>query len=343
MAHEITEKDHMMYVGEVPWHGLGTGFDKPITAKEAAEAAQMTWTVEKYPLEVLIGSERHKVPGYYAITRADTKEVFHIGGERFTPFQNVPSLTDFVDTMVASGRALITSAGSLNGGRRVWMQLRLDKAIKIGRTKDLIDRYITVSNTHDGTRALLAMITPTRVVCGNTERIAIKGASDKFYARHTTNIGSKAILAREYLGLADAYFENFMEGVNLLVKKQMSNDSLKKIFGEVYELKLREDGYLDDKQRAPAELAFNTTMQLFEIGKGNDMVGVKGTAWAAYNAVTEYLDWLSPVSGGQGGASKTFGSKTLAVVDKRIDSSWFGRNQVIRQNAWDSLIAYAAK
>ncbi len=48
---------------------------------------------------------------------------------------------------------------------------------------------------------------------------------------------------------------------------------------------------------------------LFEHGRGNDMAGVRGTVWAAYNAVTEYLTHANG-----------------ADADKRYSSLWFGAN-----------------
>ena len=61
MPHNISftnGKPEIMFVGETPWHELGTHLDKPPgTAAEAIRAAHLDWRVVKQPIYALDGRD----------------------------------------------------------------------------------------------------------------------------------------------------------------------------------------------------------------------------------------------------------------------------------------------
>jgi hypothetical protein len=44
----------LMFMGQSPWHGLGTQPSKPATAAEAITASRLDWEVIKAPLHVVV-------------------------------------------------------------------------------------------------------------------------------------------------------------------------------------------------------------------------------------------------------------------------------------------------
>jgi hypothetical protein len=62
-------------------------------------------------------------------------------------------------------------------------------------------------------------------------------------------------------------------------------------------------------------------------GRGLNEVQIKGTAWAAYNAVVEYVDYYR----------NSKGKDTATRADNRLNSSWFGSGAIIKERAWNYL------
>ena len=191
----ITATDGMMYTGNAPWHKLGVKLDNPATAAEAIEAAQMEWSVITKPVYARNQAGGfEEVDGKRAIVRADTQEVFTIMGNGYEPVQNKDAFS-FFDAVIGQGEAIYHTAGSLYGGKRIWVMAKLPDDIKI-TPDDVIQPYILLSNSHDGSTALRMQITPIRVVCANTLSVAL-GSNGGFYAKHTRNVMQRAKDARE--------------------------------------------------------------------------------------------------------------------------------------------------
>ena len=67
------EVETMMYVKEVPWHGLGTRLENPATAAEAMSAAGLGWDVQLQPLYT--GPERTvRIKDRFVVCRTDRLE-----------------------------------------------------------------------------------------------------------------------------------------------------------------------------------------------------------------------------------------------------------------------------
>jgi hypothetical protein len=103
MGHDLNIQDGqaaMMYVGDTPWHGLGTKLNKPATAAEAIEAAKLNWGVRKKPLQAVEGQQGCLIEDRYAVVREDRWPdhkncVLGLVGRQYTPLQNKEAFAFF--------------------------------------------------------------------------------------------------------------------------------------------------------------------------------------------------------------------------------------------------------
>jgi hypothetical protein len=90
--------------------------------------------------------------------------VLGIVGDRYRIVQNHEAF-QFVDQLIGS-QLQFETAGSLCGGRRVWVLARLPEQIEVGG--DPVRPFVLLMNSHDGSTAVIAATTPVRLVCQNT-------------------------------------------------------------------------------------------------------------------------------------------------------------------------------
>ncbi len=317
MAHELninkrTGRASTFYVGDVPWHGLGTKLNEPATAIEAIRAAQLDYEVGKFPLKAEVPDHGKpmdiRVPAkYLAAVRTDTNDVLGIVGHGYKIVQNAEAF-DFFDEVVGKGQAIYHTAGALGHGERVWLLAKLPKNLVLAR-EDIVEKYLVLANSHDGSSALKLYFTSIRVVCSNTLHASLKDAGDGISIRHSGNIASKVKEAQRVLGISIKYYQEFEELCKQLVATPVTKSKVEGyydriLYGEVIDEKKEESSVLKNRK--------NEMLYLFEHGKGNDMRGVKHTAWAMLNGATEYYSQYRKVKNEEQDPTN------------RLKSIWFG-------------------
>ena len=333
MAHELTTREdgtvEMAYAGKTPWHGLGNHVENAMTAEEAIVAAGLDWEVNCEPVFRSVGGTMIQVPGRQAIVRADTDEVFNIFSETYQPVQNKDAFS-FFDGVVGAGEAVYETAGSLRGGRRIWILAKLPGDLKIDNDEnDILEKYILLANSHDGTMTAQMKITPIRVVCNNTLEWADHQAGKRVRYRHTTNILSRMNETRSVLGLTDAYFELFMRNVTKLAQTKFSEGDMRNVAKSAINL-------TESRATAGRKAKVDAIVKLYHEGTGAKLATADGAGWGAINAVTEFLDHTMGVRG-----SKAANPDELACQGQRLDISWFGDGREVRQRAWNASLAIA--
>jgi len=324
MSHEleiINGEAQMFYRGEAPWHKLGRFIhpDEVLTSEQAIVAAGLDWTVETKPLFLADGTQAPS----NATVRSDNGNILGVVGKNYTPLQNKNAFT-FFDEFINSGQASFETAGSLKDGKKIWALAKINKDPLVIAGNDIVDKYILLSNSHDGTTAVRAGFTPIRVVCANTMAMAHqKGTSQLIRIKHGKNVADNLDKVAEIMNVANQQFEATAEQYRFLASRNINSADLetfiKLVFTGPKYVELESQGLTVNKR------IIENVIPLFEKGRGNDMTEIKGTAWAAYNAVNEYLQY-----------------ERGSDDDSRLNSMWFGDGANLNQRALDVITKMVA-
>jgi len=216
----------MFYVREVPWHGLGICVEEALGSEEALQKAGLDWNVIQRPIYT---AERQLIPNYKANVRDSDCEILGVVSDRYRIVQNHEAFA-FTDALLGEGVKYET-AGSLQGGRRVWMLAKLPEKYIIGG--ETVEPFLVFSNSHDGSAAIKVCMTPIRVVCQNTLNLALDGARRSWSAKHTGNIQNRLHEAHETLGLAHKYMEGLGREFNKLSLIKLSDSKVMEFINEL--------------------------------------------------------------------------------------------------------------
>lgn len=315
------EVENMFSVKEVPWHGQGTVLDFPPTPEHAIRCAGLDWEVVLVPLGGTLDGEPLNDVGAWATVRKSDRKVLGTVGPTYRPLQNVDAFKFFQPALDA-GEAYLETAGSLRGGRRVWILARIKQDPVEIVPGDAVRNYILLSNGHDGSMAVRTGFSSIRVVCANTLAAAHEqGASKLLRVRHTENASETLKEIQQIMDNGRREFVASTEKMRALARKGVNTADLKEYVRKVFAPKVT---ILDqEEQENKCDRLIGKIIPLFEKGRGNDLHGVKGTMWAAYNAVSEYLGW------------------ERGRDDTRLDSLWFGDGANVNRKAFDLALKVA--
>ena len=208
--------ENMFYVRKAPWHGLGTMVMEAPTSAEALSLAGLDWKVVQ---KELVTDDGTPVPGFKANLRETDNQVLGVVTDRYKVVQNEDAFA-FTDSLLGEGVTYET-AGSLQNGRRTWMLAKLPTKYII--SGDEITPYLVFMNSHDGTGAIKAAMTPIRVVCQNTLNLALSTAKRCWSTNHTGDINGKLEDAKNTLLYADQYMSELGRTIDKLNQQKLSD------------------------------------------------------------------------------------------------------------------------
>lgn len=328
MAHninfnEITGKHSFFTVKEKAWHRLGQVLDQYPTSDEALQHAGLDFEVIKQPIFTQdLNFFDTPIDNHFATLRTDTSQVLGIVGNDYKIVQNKEAF-QFFDSITSSNDGVFyETAGALGAGEKIFITAKLPDFIKVGND-DLIEKYLFLTTSHDGSGSITAAFTPVRIVCNNTLNAALKNCSNVYRIRHTQNASERLKTAHKIMGISNQLSNEMEEIFNHWAKIKIEDKEVKKLIqlalapnkevynalvtGEETEFSSRYNNMVENA----LEYAFGSPTQQMET--------TKGTVFGAYNAITGYLQNV----------------KTYQTEDSKINSLLMGSGLQKTQTAFD--------
>ena len=205
--------------------------------------------------------------------------------------------------------------------------MRLPGELRIANTDDVVKPFILVANSHDGSVAFRALNTSIRVVCQNTLTLALRNAGPHAISiKHTESIHDRLADAQEVLGLSIAKHREFELQMNGLAKLRMTKRTfgsyLDRVLGPVPQPTEHDPEPEGSAARLQVTANFDHELQRLK--------GIERSAWAAFNAVSQYVDWERPTRG----AAST-------RDERRFESMMLGAGADLKRRAWNEALKLA--
>ena len=322
MSHEITSTDNAVFAKTAAWHGLGTVLPEHTTAQDAFKRV-MDWDVESQTLLRKTAEGKIVECGHNAVIRKDNDAVLGYVSPSYKTFNN-REFAGFVEQACGKTK-FVESALTMRGGKLVAMLVDLGRTeIEARGTTDALHQYGMFSTSHDGSQGLRLCATNVRVVCKNTFDAA-NASGKQASLRHTATIDQRAA--------ADAadFFAGTMEAHNVFAVKaealanvELSQGDLELFLTNLYNRQIGKV-IIDPKtkgEKKSASMAMDTISQWMSLAQGRTANGMERSAWAAFNAVTEWADHHRTVRGeSEDSTNRTF-SRLLGTGNDLKGKVW---------------------
>lgn len=342
MGHEITvRKDgtaEAAFALTPAWHGLGTVLDHPMTSEEAITAAHLDWRVIQREVAQIVpktietpeGPVQSRtariIPGHFANVREDDGTVLGLVAGMYKVVQNREAF-EFLDALIQEEAILYETAFSLRGGKWVVMVGRLPESRQIVQGDEVL-RYVMLSTCHDGTGSVKFGPTSVRVVCANTYAMALdKRTTRDLAVPHTGDLKGKLAEARKILLDVGEMFDVYESQASKLAEVKLSKEEWIQYLDLLCpELDRRDPDWTERREEAIRKTRLSILSAYCNPRQGL----AEGTAWAAFNAVTEHVDHLP-----RRGASRR------AKAEARFNVALYGIGRDMKERAFRAACRFA--
>lgn len=311
MSHEMSFNDageaEMAYAGTKPWHGFGQDVKPDASVHEWLVGARMKWSINRSPVSFKNDAGLMcEYPESHVLYRSDNGKALSVVSDRYKVVQP-KDMIEFFRSLVENEGFSIETIGALKEGRRIWALANTNiQNDVIG--SDRLKAYVLLITSCDGSLATTAKFTSVRVVCWNTQAIALSEGGKEVKVRHNTVFDPDAVKGE--MGLIGAKaFDDFLGKMRGLTKVKLSQNDAISIVSSLLPKPAGEKEITQSK-------GFVQIMSLFNgAGKGATLPGVEGTAWGLLNAMTEYVDHHARAHS----------------AENRLHNQWFGKGASLKE------------
>lgn len=321
MSHELTDTDNMFSVREMPWHRLGQVLTEYPTRAEAQPMVH-GWEPVAQPLfrrVPSIGPDGEpvtiyeEVEGYVAQERSDNGALLATTTTTYTTVTN-NDLWDVAEAIqdVPQGDVMYETGGSLQGGRKVWLMLRLAEPLEIpGDPNGASVPFYMLQNNHDGLGSFRGSATQVRAVCANTIRAAdldAQARGTEFVFSHTKNVAERVEEARAALAGWRESIEDYRRLATLMLDKKVTHRQQTEFLERFIPAPL--STMTSDRVKNNIEEARSQWMEVYN---SVTCEGIQGTAWGLLQASSEWSEHV----------------RRANSVESRFRRALLDRNQII--------------
>lgn len=303
------------------WHRLGQEMQPGMTIEQWAIAAGLNWEAVKCQayadLHGIAGQTVVPVTDRFFNVRNDTGAVLGAMSDRYQNVQPREVLDWFQRYISVDDRFELDVAGSLQGGQIIWATATFNGGMQIAG--ELHTARLLMSTTYDGSGSTINQATVTRVVCNNTLTAAHFDTRAVIRTRHSTTFKADKV-AKELAAVARG-FEVYKLMGDALAGAAMAREEMADFFKDCLDIPrdAKQDDISTRKQNQYQDLAraYRTS-----VGEG----AADGTAWAALQAVTRYVDHDRSTRGGDD------------ETEARFTSANFGSGNAMKGTAMQLLM-----
>lgn len=296
------------------------------TSADVMSAAGLDWTTDKCQLYANLNGELKECPGAFSTYRTDTDKPLGLVKSKYTIVQNKDAFK-FFDDAIGKNKAIWQTAGSFNGGARIFVSAKLPKNIFV--KGDPVENYLVFTNTHDGSSGVKILFTPIRVICQNTLNAAIRSSTNYISLRHTSGVFNKLSVADEILGICNTQIDSLNEVYNAMQETKVTDEDAVQVFGNVVltdkdlvnikdtghtirQIVMRNNDAINDAGLSMRKVNQLSEMYQYYFG-GTGQREQVGNAWGVYNAVSGYYCNVDGAEGSTRMQSILFGDKAKKI------------------------------